>query len=126
MTTMLLLLGVGNLRPLVWCFLQWHNVCTKFCEDRTSGLKFEMGDTKRTRWSIMIFYNYLFREEINLKCTIFFFEFLERITFIAYKRTEILLATETQEWIQKDVLRQRSLLKSRQLTFWHRSFTFKF
>jgi hypothetical protein len=61
----------------------------------------------------MILHDYLFREEINLKSIIFFFEFLEKITFIAYQRTEVLLAIETSKGIQKDVLRQRSLLKSR-------------
>ena len=42
----------------------------------------------------MVLYAYLFREEIILKRIIFFFEFLEKITFIAYQRNEILLAIE--------------------------------
>jgi len=48
-----------------------------------------MEDTKRTRWSFMILYGNLFREEINLKCMIFFLEILEKISFIAYQRTEV-------------------------------------
>jgi len=37
----------------------------------------------------MILYGNLFREEINLKCMIFFLEILEKISFIAYQRTEV-------------------------------------
>lgn len=61
----------------------------------------------------MILYGYLFRDEINVKCLMFFFEFREKIAFVAYQRTEVLLAVETSKGIQKDVLRQRSLVRSR-------------
>jgi len=49
----------------------------------------------------MILYDYLFREEINRKYILFYFEFIAKITFIAYQRTEVLLAIETSKLYTK-------------------------
>ena len=56
----------------------------------------------------MKLYTYLFREEINVKYIIFLFEFLEKITFIAYQRTEVILAIETRCYTKRCFARVES------------------